>query len=132
MDEKTYLKATNRVKISAALNIIRDVLPGEDFGISDAERSKIISGLQTLEENLFASFTLDPESPIIKEDIMKKHSSIKVGEEREKELLVLLKERHNPKGVKICLSCEGMSAGYLSRCRACGSPRLRVFGYKRE
>ncbi len=59
MNEKDYLCATNRVKVSAALTLMRDVLPGDDWGISIAEHEVICGVLRRAEEKLFASFKLD-------------------------------------------------------------------------
>ena len=59
MKEEDYVKATNRVKVSTALTIMRDVLPGDDGGISDREHSEIVSVLSKLETKLFKSFLLE-------------------------------------------------------------------------
>lgn len=40
MDEKDYLLATNLTKVSAALQILRDVLPGPEWGITVEELQK--------------------------------------------------------------------------------------------
>jgi len=54
--EKEYLKVTNRVKISMALTILRDVLPGQDYGITQQELSEITSRLGDAEEKLFSLY----------------------------------------------------------------------------
>ena len=59
MNEKDYICATNRVKISAALTLVRDVLPGEEWGISNEEHQKICGILRDAEVKLFASFELE-------------------------------------------------------------------------
>ena len=59
MTENEYLCATNRVKVSAALVIMRDVLPGPGWGISEQDHQKIIGLLRDAEINLFASFELE-------------------------------------------------------------------------
>jgi hypothetical protein len=56
MKESEYIKATNRVKISLALTILRDVLPSEDdeYGITDNELAAIRRPLAQAEEKLFS------------------------------------------------------------------------------
>jgi hypothetical protein len=61
MTESDYLCATNRVKVSAAAVLIRDVLPGDDWGIGDAEHGEILRLLYEAEEKLFASVNIEPE-----------------------------------------------------------------------
>lgn len=59
MTEIEYIKATNRVKVSMALIILRDVLPGEDYMVGKEEFREILSRLQAIEERLFASLTIN-------------------------------------------------------------------------
>lgn len=59
MKESEYIIATNRVKVSAALTIVRDVLPGEDYGISQKDLSEIYIRLSDAEERLFKSYSCD-------------------------------------------------------------------------
>ena len=59
MTEEEYIKATNRVKVSAALTIMRDVLAGDDYGISESELTDIVAPLYRAETKLFKSFKLD-------------------------------------------------------------------------
>jgi hypothetical protein len=54
MTENDYLKVTNRTRVSIALKILRDVMPGENYGISDEECSEIIKKLTDIEDRLFA------------------------------------------------------------------------------
>ena len=54
MKEAEYIKTTNRVKVSMALTIMRDVLPGEDWGITPDELSEITRRLCSSEEKLFS------------------------------------------------------------------------------
>jgi hypothetical protein len=54
MKERDYIRATNRVKVSMALMIMRDVLPGEHYGIAEAEASDIKKLLCEAEEKLFS------------------------------------------------------------------------------
>jgi len=56
MTEKEYISAANRVKVSAALKILCDVLPGDEYGISDIELSEITSRLAVAEDKLFQSY----------------------------------------------------------------------------
>ena len=58
MTEIQYIKTTNRVKVSMALAILRDVLPGDDYGITAKELSEITSRLRRAEEKLFSSYDL--------------------------------------------------------------------------
>ena len=57
MTETKYIIATNRAKISMALAILRDVSPGDDYGITDAKLKEIISRLSQAQDKLFASYT---------------------------------------------------------------------------
>lgn len=59
MTEEDYIKATNRVKISAALVIVRDVLAGDDYGVSEADHAGIVKLLRDAEVKLFKSFELE-------------------------------------------------------------------------
>ena len=59
MNEKEYLIATNRAKISMALGIMRDVLGGENFGISEKEVRAITRLLADAEGKLFKIKLMD-------------------------------------------------------------------------
>jgi hypothetical protein len=61
MTEAEYLCATNRAKVSAALVIMRDVLPGPEYGIDDEYTNEIIMLLETAENILWGSYSLEPE-----------------------------------------------------------------------
>ena len=56
MKESEYIKATNRVKISMALAILKDVLPCDSgkYGVTANELVKITRPLRELEEKLFS------------------------------------------------------------------------------
>lgn len=58
MTEEDYIKATNRAKVTAALGILRDVLPGDDYGISQEEFTAFMAPLHEAEERLFKSYEL--------------------------------------------------------------------------
>ena len=62
MREIDYIKATNRVKVSAALSILRDVLPGKEYGITEKELSEIKKKLAIAEGKLFSSYELQEDS----------------------------------------------------------------------
>jgi len=62
MREKDYIKATNRVKVSAALTILRDVLAGDDYGITASELVNITRPLAEAEKKLFSSYELKEDS----------------------------------------------------------------------
>ena len=56
MTDSEYIKATNRVKISIALTVLRDVLAcdSDEYGITPNELVKITRPLRELEEKLFS------------------------------------------------------------------------------
>ena len=56
MTETEYIRATNRVKVSMALTILRDILIGEDYGITDAELTEITKRLSQAQDKLFTSY----------------------------------------------------------------------------
>ena len=58
MNEQDYIKAGNRIKVSMALTIIRDILPGEEYGISKKEHIVLKGHLRNAEVKLFDSFEL--------------------------------------------------------------------------
>ena len=58
MTENEYIKATNRAKVSAALSILRNVLGGADYGISEQDIDELTSILRHREEVLFSSYKL--------------------------------------------------------------------------
>ena len=62
MKESEYIKATNRVKISAALTLLRDVLTGEDYGISKDDLAKATAPLCEAEEKLFSMIEIQDDS----------------------------------------------------------------------
>ena len=61
MTESEYIKATNRVKVSVALTIMRDVLPGDNCGITCDEASEIKRLLRNAEEKLFSAVEIEEE-----------------------------------------------------------------------
>lgn len=54
MKESDYLLATNKAKTEAALKILRDVLPGDEYGVSEAELVEITKPLSMLLDKLYA------------------------------------------------------------------------------
>jgi hypothetical protein len=60
MTEIEYLRATNRTKVSMALTIMRDVLPGagDEYGISGEEKYEIMRLLSLAESKLFSSYEI--------------------------------------------------------------------------
>jgi len=56
MTETQYIIATNRAKVSMALAVLRDVSPGDDYGITDAKLKEIISRLSQAQNKLFALY----------------------------------------------------------------------------
>lgn len=61
MKESEYIKAENMTKVSMALAILKDVLPGDDYGISANELSQLIPPLARLKKELFASYELEED-----------------------------------------------------------------------
>jgi len=58
MTEIEYIRATNRVKVSMAKVILRDVLPGDEYGITPAELTAIMVLLSEAEVKLFSSYEI--------------------------------------------------------------------------
>ena len=56
MTETKYIIVTNKAKVSMALAVLRDVSPGDDYGITDAKLKEIISRLSQAQDKLFASY----------------------------------------------------------------------------
>lgn len=61
MTEKQYIVATNRVKVSMALMILRDVLPGDDYGITTNEINQIRKPLTLIEARMFGATEIEQE-----------------------------------------------------------------------
>lgn len=58
MTEQEYIKATNRAKVTVAIRILCDVLPGDEYGISKKDYKQIILMLSRAEATLFESYEL--------------------------------------------------------------------------
>ena len=61
MKEREYIKATNRVKISMAMAILRDVLLGDDCGVTGKELREIMQPLSLLETQLFGEIEIEED-----------------------------------------------------------------------
>ena len=61
MTETEYIRATNRVKVSLALDIMREVVEDDDYGITAQEKVEITRRLAKAQDKLFASYKLEPE-----------------------------------------------------------------------
>lgn len=61
MTETEYLKATNWTKVKIMQTILRDILPGNNYGISKQELLYIKIKLAKVEINLAKSFELEEE-----------------------------------------------------------------------
>ena len=59
MTEIEYIKATNRVKVSLALQIMKDILPGDEYGITDEKYHEITKRLSSVQDELLASYELN-------------------------------------------------------------------------
>lgn len=57
MIESEYIKVTNRVKISMALTILRDIVSGPEYGITCAELADVAGKLADIETRLFSSYS---------------------------------------------------------------------------
>lgn len=66
MTESEYIKVTNRVNISRALEALRDVLPGDEYGVGETELTEIEKKLRAFERRLLSNF--DTEDTCPKED----------------------------------------------------------------
>lgn len=55
LSETDYILVGNLTKVSTALNVVRDVLPGEncEYGVTEAERKEIAKQLYNLQTRLF-------------------------------------------------------------------------------
>ena len=54
MKETEYIIITNRVKISNAIKILRDVLPEKNYGVESDKFKKILAELHEIECELFS------------------------------------------------------------------------------
>lgn len=61
MTESEYIRVVNRVKVTVALQLLRNVIGGDDYGISKDEISEIAGKLYDLEARLFASYETEAE-----------------------------------------------------------------------
>lgn len=61
MTETEYIAITNRVKVSAAIYIIKDILPDYDGITTCGERTEILRILWEWEDKLFAKIVLEGE-----------------------------------------------------------------------
>lgn len=52
MTEQDWIIATNQTKVNAAIKILQDVLPGEEWGISKEQRGSILDELHIISEQL--------------------------------------------------------------------------------
>jgi len=59
MTEQEYINATNRVKVSAALTILRDVLIIEGSPVSGGELYLVTRQLREIEAKLYESYRLE-------------------------------------------------------------------------
>lgn len=53
MTEQEYIIVTNRVKVKAALELMCDVTPGSEYGISQSKYEQILTRLVSAEKRLF-------------------------------------------------------------------------------
>lgn len=70
MNERDYIRATNRVKVSIALNVIHDVLSGDEYGISDDDIMQIRMLLAEAQAKLFKSYNVSTDEDVEMIDIV--------------------------------------------------------------
>lgn len=61
MREEDYIMATNKAKIEAALNVLGDVLPGDDYGITKMELGKLKKPVCDALIRFYKAISIDPE-----------------------------------------------------------------------
>ena len=61
MKETEYVRATNRVKVSLAKIIMKDVLEGDEYGMPEEEYKKMMIYLSKAEERLFKLYSLEDD-----------------------------------------------------------------------
>lgn len=59
MNEVEYIKLSNRVRISAALTILSEVVPGADYGIKGVKLISATRQLREIESTLFETDFID-------------------------------------------------------------------------
>jgi len=59
MTENEYLLATNRAKLSAAICVLGDILPYDEYGISPDEYKSFMEPLYAMNEKLLKSIDLE-------------------------------------------------------------------------
>lgn len=60
MTEAEYIRATNRAKLFAAEKIIRDILAGTDYGVSEEDKATLINII--MDQRLMTHYDeIDPE-----------------------------------------------------------------------
>lgn len=52
MTDHEYILVSNRVKVSAALQILRDITPGAPYGVKKNVYRQVIATLTTIEDHL--------------------------------------------------------------------------------
>jgi len=66
MTENEYIIATNRVNITSAIRILKDVLAGDEWGVPKEEFNAQIQKLYEIEESLFSKTEIETEDQQIK------------------------------------------------------------------
>ena len=59
MTEEEYIRVTNRAKISGALHLVNDCLPGEVYGTDEESLGLLIRHLSETEQALFDSYKIE-------------------------------------------------------------------------
>jgi len=57
--EHEYIRTTNMVKVTAAINLIRDCLAGDDYLLSKDDRSNVLSILSKAQADMIDSVELE-------------------------------------------------------------------------
>ena len=62
MTKQEYIVATNRVKVSMSIRMIRDMATGDDSGVSTGQTNTLLGILTSMEEKMFIQLNRMRES----------------------------------------------------------------------
>ena len=62
IDKTTYITVTNRVKVTAAISFVKDILTGFDGVTTDEERTEIMKILYKWEDALFEKINVGSDT----------------------------------------------------------------------
>lgn len=61
MTEDEYIIVSNKTAVTSAIDCLRHVLGGDNWGVSDEEVSKVMGGLYDMKDNLFKAAKIGEE-----------------------------------------------------------------------